>query len=124
MTVASVLTVLTLAPAPAGLAQSAGDRQYADPLVTGDGQSGQQSPSSPGDGPSGGDTPTSSPSAPAPTSAPDTATSVAGETASAPQGTLPHTGAEPLGLAAIGLALTACGALALATARRCRHARR
>jgi len=122
VTVASVLTVLALAPAPAGLAQSAGDRQYADPLVTdGDGQSGQQSPSSPGDGASGGDTPASSPSTPAPT--PDTAAGIAGETAASPQATLPRTGAEPLMLAMAGLALTACGTLALATARRRRHAR-
>jgi LPXTG-motif cell wall-anchored protein len=121
-TVAAVLTVLALTPTTAALAQSAGDRQYADPLVTdGDGQSGQRSPSSQGDG----DTPTSAPAAPAPAAAPnDTTSSLAGETAAAPRSTLPHTGTEPLALAAIGLALAAAGWLALALPHRWRHARR
>lgn len=121
-TVAAVLAVLALAPASTALAQSAGDRQYSDPLVTdGGGQSGQQSPSSPG----GGDTPTSAPATPAPAAAPDDTTSnVAGESAATSQATLPHTGAEPLALAAIGLALAAAGGLALALPRRRRHARR
>jgi LPXTG-motif cell wall-anchored protein len=120
--VAAVLTVLALTPTTAAVAQSAGDRQYADPLVTdGGGQSGQQSPSSQGDG----DTPTSAPAAPAPAPGPDdTTSSVAGETAAAPQATLPHTGTEPLALAALGLALASIGGLALALPRRRRHARR
>jgi hypothetical protein len=116
-TVAAVLTILALSPATAALAQSAGDRQYADPLVT----DGQSSPSSQGDGASGGDTPTSAPATPAP--APDTPSSTAAETAAAPQAALPRTGAEPLALAATGLALAACGALGLALPRRARHAR-
>lgn len=121
-TAAAVLAVLAVAPTAAAVAQSAGDRQYADPLVTdGGGQSGQQSPSSQG----GGDTPTSAPATPAPATGPDdTASSVAGEAAAAPQATLPHTGSEPLALAAIGLALAAAGGLALALPRRWRHARR
>lgn len=121
-TVAAVLTVLALTPVSAVLAQSAGDRQYADPLVTdGGGQSGQQSPSSQGDG----DTPTSAPATPAPATGPDDTTSgVAGEAAAAPEATLPHTGAEPLALAAIGIALATAGGLALALPRGWRHARR
>jgi LPXTG-motif cell wall-anchored protein len=121
-TVVTVLAVLTLAPVGAATAQSAGDRQYSDPLVTdGGGQSGQQSPSSQGDG----DTPTSAPATPAPAGGPDDTTSnVAGETAAESGATLPHTGAEPLALAAIGLALATAGGLALALPRRRRHARR
>jgi len=119
-TAAAVLAVLALSPVTAALAQSAGDRQYADPLVT-DGQSGQQAPSSQGDGASGSDTPTSAPAPPAP--APDTPSSSAAETTAAPAATLPHTGAEPLALAAAGMALAACGALGLASPRRARHAR-
>jgi len=121
-TIAAVLAVLALAPTTAAVAQSAGDHQYADPLVTDDGgQSGQQSPSSQG----GGDTPTSVPATPTPTPVPDdTTSSVAGEIAAASQATLPHTGTEPLALAAIGLALATAGGLALALPRRRRHARR
>ncbi len=120
-TVVAVFAVLTLAPTTAAVAQSAGDRQYADPLVTDGGQSGQQSPSSQGDG----DTPTSAPVTPAPTAGSDDTTSgVAGETSAAPEATLPHTGAEPLALAAVGLAFATAGGLALALPCRRRHARR
>jgi LPXTG-motif cell wall-anchored protein len=120
-TVAAALAVLALAPTSAAMAQSAGDRQYADPLVTDDGgQSGQQPPAS-----QGGDTPTSAPATPAPASAPDdTTSSVADETPAASETTLPHTGTKPLALAAIGLALAMAGGLALASPRRRRHARR
>ena len=121
-TVAGVLAVLTLAQTTAAVAQSAGDRQYADPLVTdGGGQSGQQSPPSQGNG----DTPTSAPAAPAPTAGADDSTSSPGsESAATPQATLPHTGTEPLVLAAVGLALALGGGLALALPRHQRHARR
>ena len=116
-TVAGVLAVLTLAPTTAAVAQSAGDRQYADPLVTdGGGQSGQQSPPSQGNG----DTPTSAPAV----GADDSTSSPGSESAATPQATLPHTGTEPLVLAAVGLALALGGGLALALPRHQRHARR
>ena len=118
-TAAAVLTVLALAPAASALAQSAGDRQYADPLVTdGGGQSGQQSPASPG----GDATPAPEP-APT-TAAPDDSSAVATDTAAPPaEATLPRTGGEPVPLAIAGLALAAAGALGLALPRRSRHAR-
>jgi hypothetical protein len=121
-TTAAVLTVLALAIPSSALAQSAGDRQYADPLVTdGGGQSGQQSPSSPGS--DGAATPE-----PAPTPAPapdDGSAAVTSNAAPAPaEAALPRTGAEPLALALTGLILAACGALGLALPRRARHARR
>ncbi len=121
-TAAAVLTVLALSAPPSALAQGAGDRQYADPLVTdGGGQSGQQSPSSQG----GAD---GTPPEPAPTPAPvpDDSSAVTGDDAvsAAAEATLPRTGAEPLGVALAGLALAACGALGLALPRRARHARR
>lgn len=121
-TVAAVLTLLTLASPSSALAQSAGDRQYADPLVTdGGGQSEQRSPSSP----DGHDAATPEP-APAPAPAPaDSSAAVTGDTAAAPaETTLPRTGAEPLPMALGGLLLAACGALGLALPRHGRHARR
>jgi LPXTG-motif cell wall-anchored protein len=122
-TAAAVLTVLTLAAPPSVLAQGAGDRQYADPLVTdGGGQSGQQqSPSSQG----GNDAAAPEP-APPPAPVPDDSSAVTSDdTASAAaEATLPRTGAEPLSLALAGLGLAACGALGLALPRRARHARR
>ncbi len=123
MTVAAALTVLTLTAPSSALAQSAGDRQYADPLVTdGGGQSGQQSPSSPG----GDGSATPEPPAPTPVPAPDdSSAAVTDATPVAPaETTLPHTGAEPLALGLAGLALAACGAAGLALPRRARHARR
>jgi LPXTG-motif cell wall-anchored protein len=122
MTLAAALTVLTLTAPSSALAQSAGDRQYADPLVTDGGdRSGQQSPSSQGD--DGAATP-EPPPAPAP--APDdSSAAVTNDATAAPaEATLPHTGAEPLALALAGLALAACGAVGLALPRRARHARR
>jgi LPXTG-motif cell wall-anchored protein len=109
--------VLTVAPMSSALAQSAGDRQYADPLVT-DGQSDPQPAQ-----PQGGDTPTSSPAEPSPAPAPDTTLPDGAEIAAPSEATLPRTGAEPLALALAGLALAACGALGLALPRRSRHAR-
>jgi hypothetical protein len=121
-TAASVLTVLTLAAPSFALAQSAGDRQYADPLVTdGDGQSEPQSPP-----PQGGDGDAPATPAPTPAPAPDGSSAVAGDdtAAAAAEATLPRTGAEPLVLALTGLILAACGALGLALPGRARHARR
>jgi LPXTG-motif cell wall-anchored protein len=120
-TVAAVLTVLALTPTSLALAQSAGDRQYADPLVTDGGdQSGQQSPSA-----QGGDDRSPSEPTPTPSPAPDDSSAVATSDAAAPaETTLPHTGAEPRVLAAAGLVLAACGALGLALPRRARDARR
>ena len=124
-TALAALAVLT-GPAPAALAQSAGDNQYADPLVTDDGgdQSGQRSPAAPkddtpshtgdraeGDHPPGAVPKRTGDGRPRPTTAP------------AAEATLPHTGAEPLALAAAGLVLVALGTLGLALARRGRHAR-
>jgi len=122
VTVAAALTVLALTAPSSALTQSAGDRQYADPLVTeGGGRSGQQAPSSPGG--DGSATPE-----PAPTPAPTPGDSPAAVTDAAPvapaEATLPHTGAEPLALALTGLALAACGVVGLALPRRARHARR
>jgi LPXTG-motif cell wall-anchored protein len=120
--VVAVFTVLALAIPSSALAQSAGDRQYADPLVTdGGGQSGQQSPPSQGDDGGGAPEP-----APAPVPAPDdSSAAVTDDPPVAPaEATLPHTGAEPLALALAGLALVACGAVGLALPRRGRHARR
>jgi hypothetical protein len=120
VTAAAVLTVLASMPTSLAFAQSAGDRQYADPLVTdGGGQSEQRSPSSQSDG----DTPTSSPAEPAPAPAPDTTSSDGAEVAAPAAATLPRTGAEPVAVALAGLALAACGALGLALPRGSRHAR-
>jgi len=120
-TVAAMLTVLTLATPSSALAQSAGDRQYADPLVTdGDGRSGQQSPSSPGGDDAAAPDPTPTP-APTPD---DSSAAVTDDAAAATaEATLPRTGAEPLALALTGLVLAACGALGLASPRRARDAR-
>jgi LPXTG-motif cell wall-anchored protein len=115
LTAAAVLAVLALSPATAALAQSSGDRQYADPLVTGDGQQPDRRSSSSGDGATSAPTP----SAPAPGSA---AGPTADVVAAPAEPTLPRTGAEPLALAIAGLALTALGGLVLATSRRVRHA--
>jgi LPXTG-motif cell wall-anchored protein len=116
-----MLTVLVLAPTSSALAQSAGDRQYADPLVTDGGdQSGQQSPSAQSSDDASPPEPT-----PTPSPAPGDSSAVAtGDAATPAETTLPHTGAEPLVLAAAGLVLAACGALGLALPRRARHARR
>lgn len=114
-------TVLTLAAPSYALAQSAGDRQYADPLVTDGGGQSKQSPS-----PQGGDGAATPAPAPSPAPAPDdSSAATGGDAAPAPaQATLPRTGAEPLLLALAGLVLAACGALGLALPRRARHARR
>jgi len=114
-----MLPILVLALPSVALAQSAGDRQYADPLVTdGGGQSGQQSPPAATRDDAGAPEP---PPTPSPT--PDDASATANSEAPA-AGALPRTGAEPLELAGIGAVLTACGALGLALPRRARHARR
>lgn len=112
-----MFAILALALPSAALGQSAGDRQYADPLVTG-GQSDPQPAQ-----PQGGDTPTSSPAEPSPARAPDTTLPDGAEIAAPSEATLPRTGAEPLALALAGLALVACGVLGLALPRRSRHAR-
>jgi LPXTG-motif cell wall-anchored protein len=115
----ALLAVLALAPAPAALAQSAGDRQYADPLV-GDGDQPQQSPQpSPDDGGDDGSTPAT----PAPAPAPDSGAGAAAETAApGTEAALPRTGGDARLLAGLGAALIAAGALGLAVARRSRDA--
>jgi LPXTG-motif cell wall-anchored protein len=123
-TALAVLAVLILAPAPAATAQSAGDRQYSDPLVGGgrDRSGAQTPPAGSGDGSNA-----PAPSAPTPATpsapAPETPPATAGETAATPSATLPRTGADAPALAGLGLALIAIGALGLATARRRGHAR-
>jgi LPXTG-motif cell wall-anchored protein len=101
----------TSAAAPVASAQSAGDRQYSDPLVEGDGS--RQPPPEPrsgGEDSAGATTPTPPAGAPAP-SADDGAS--AGEPAA-----LPRTGAETVPLAVAGLVLLALGALARPRGRR------
>lgn len=117
----AVLTVLALMPTSSAFAQSAGDNQYADPLVTeGNGQSGRQSPSSQG----GAGDDTAAPKPPvATTPAPDTGSGAVASDAPS-ETALPYTGADPLALAVAGLALVAIGAMGLALPRRWRHARR
>ncbi|NLT07126.1 MAG: hypothetical protein GXY03_12550 [Solirubrobacterales bacterium] len=132
LTVALALLALALLPASSAVAQSAGDRQYSDPLVTDGG--GQQPEPAP-------DTPTSSDgsgqgAAPSPaTGSGDASGAVdlpagaepAQEFADDPSssaGTLPRTGADAALLAGLGLAALALGALGLAVARDPRHARR
>jgi len=112
-TALATLTVIALSIAPAALAQSAGDDQYADPLAGG-GQEPQQSPSAP----SGGNEPSEPAPAPAPPapSGPDTSTSgntATGSATTAPVGDerLPHTGAEPVPIVATGLLLLLGGSL-------------
>jgi LPXTG-motif cell wall-anchored protein len=119
----AVLAVLALGPASAALAQSAGDRQYTDPLAGG-GQSQPQprQDDTPVDSGTTDDAGTSAPAAPTP--APDSSSSAAAETTAAPQAALPRTGADTLLVAVLGLALTAGGWMALALPRRSRHARR
>ena len=115
---AALVSLLLLgAPAPAALAQSAGDEQYQDPLP--------QAP--PGDGggggAAGGDGPPIPPQGPDSTGAPpsdsgpDATTGAPGATTAA--GELPRTGAEPVLMAAFGFALLLTGAgLRLAAPRR------
>jgi LPXTG-motif cell wall-anchored protein len=122
LTVGVALLALVMTLPPAALAQSAGDRQYSDPLVTDGGD--EPSPSADPDtpvssddpAPAGGDTGTTTPPAgaePAATAAP---------AAEAP--TLPHTGSDAWLLALAGVALSASGGFALAAARRPRDASR
>jgi LPXTG-motif cell wall-anchored protein len=123
-TVAALLALL-LALSPTSLAQSAGDRQYSDPLVTDGGGDSDDGPAA--DGP---DAPVSSDD-PAPTTGdsgtvapPAGAEPAVAADSTATTAALPHTGADPLPLALAGLLLTAAGGLGLAVARRPRDARR
>jgi LPXTG-motif cell wall-anchored protein len=116
LTVVAALLALFLVPASAALAQSAGDRQYADPLVT---DGGQDPPPADPDTPVSSDDPASGD-----TGAGTTAPPPGAEPAAADAATLPHTGSDTWLVALIGAALTAGGALALAAARPPRHARR
>jgi LPXTG-motif cell wall-anchored protein len=100
-------SIALCACAPAALAQSAGDRQYSDPIV-GDGGGSTDQPS---ETPSGPDTPTSSDDAPSTGSAAPSAPPPAGAEP-ATTSALPRTGADAGLLAAIGLTLLAAGALA------------
>jgi len=106
----AVLALVALAVAvPAAFAQSAGDRQYADPL--GGGNSGQDSAPQQ---PQGNDTPTSSDDVPSePAAGTDDATPLPPGVEPAvadPAATLPRTGASAPLLALLGTALLALGA--------------
>lgn len=103
-TVAALLA--SFAFATGASAQSAGDKQYADPLVNGGGQSQQQEQSSPQPQTGSG---TSSPTAP-PTSSLAPTQADAGTVAS-DAAALPRTGADVGLLAALGLLLFATGIL-------------
>jgi LPXTG-motif cell wall-anchored protein len=113
-TVVTALAILMLTPAPAALAQSAGDEQYADPLAGDGGGQEQQAPQSRNDGGSGDSG----------ASAPATPTPAAPVPEAAPEAALPRTGTDARLPAGLGVALTAIGAAGLAAARRSRHARR
>ena len=110
--VALVALAMLLLAAPAALAQSAGDRQYSDPLAGGDGQGapaprpqGGDAPADSG-APAGGETPTPVPEPVAPT-----ATDGAETAPGSPSAALPRTGADAALLAVLGLALLTVGAL-------------
>jgi LPXTG-motif cell wall-anchored protein len=121
LTVPLAILALLLAPASTALAQSAGDRQYSDPLVTdgGDDPPPATDPDTPvsSDDPAPADSDTGS-------TAPPAGAEPAATAADSDAATLPHTGSDTWLLALIGVALTAGGALALALARAPRHARR
>lgn len=110
----ATLALWALGPVGAA-AQSAGDRQYADPLA-----GGGQEPAPPSGGGTGADqpdapTPVPAPTAPAP-SGPDTSTGGADGSTAAPAAggeTLPHTGAEPVPAVATGLLLLLLGGVLL-----------
>lgn len=100
---AFALLALSLA-APVSFAQSAGDDQYADPIV-GDGGGEQPAPQpKPGGGGETDAPPVESPSTAAP--AADSAATTSGESA-----TLPRTGVDAWWFAAIGATLLAVGLL-------------
>jgi LPXTG-motif cell wall-anchored protein len=91
--------------AGAAFAQSAGDRQYADPLAGDDGAGGRQEPQQPPSGADDSPGTTATPPASAPAPSAGSATSADGSA------TLPRTGMESSPLVAVGLALLALGAL-------------
>jgi LPXTG-motif cell wall-anchored protein len=99
----SLVLLALLATAPAAIAQSAGDRQYADPLGGGDGSGQDAAPQ-----PQGGDAPASSDDAP--TAPPSGSGTSALPPGAEPAQTLPRTGGDAALLAAVGLALLAAGA--------------
>jgi LPXTG-motif cell wall-anchored protein len=120
LTVVVALLALVLTLSPAALAQSAGDRQYSDPLVTDGGD--EPSPGADPDTPVSSDDP-----APADGDAGTAAPTAGAEPTAAPAAdvaTLPHTGSDAWLLALAGVALTAGGGLTLAAARRPRDAPR
>lgn len=93
--------VANLALVAGASAQNAGDKQYADPLVEGGGQSQQQKqPSTRSQDPGGSATIAPSNKSAAPTTGSETATDTAA---------LPHTGADTALLAFFGAALLAAG---------------
>ncbi len=108
LSLAAIAIALALFGAAGAAAQSAGDRQYADPLAGGGQQEPRQSPATP----DGGDAPSTP--APAPTSpAPSGSGTGYGTPTPAPASgaTLPHTGAEPVPIVATGLLLLLGGGL-------------
>jgi len=126
LTVALALLALALAPAPAALGQSAGDDQYADPLVTDGEGGGTDQPADPAP-----DTPTSD-AGEQPAPAPTDATGAVDLPAGAEPGdafaddpataeALPRTGVDAWLLAALGLASLVAGTVGLAATRDSRH---
>jgi LPXTG-motif cell wall-anchored protein len=116
--IAALLAVLAVAAAPgAAPAQSggAGDDQYVDP-IGGNSQQHSNSGGSNSSGGSNGPTLSSTPTLSAQASPTTTASPTSGSTAQ----TLPRTGADPLVVAAFGVALLLAGAV---LRRRLRHGR-
>lgn len=101
LSLAAIAIALTSFGAASAAAQSAGDRQYADPLAGGGQQEPRQSPATPDGG--------ESPSAPAPAPAPPTPSSPA--TSAPTEQALPRTGIEPGWIAMAGLLLLTGGSL-------------
>ena len=96
----AILASLFLLAAPAtGLAQSAGDEQYVDPIE-------EPAPPSDGETPSGSGTAPSAPSAPAAPAEPGTAGTTATPTAA---GEIPRTGMDAVLIALAGSALLLAG---------------
>lgn len=133
LTVALALLALGAVAAPSALAQSAGDEQYRDPLVT----ERDQRPAEPAPGGRPGDSeapPASGPSgtvdappssdAPATAPAPERVTPGDAFADDAATATLPRTGVDAWLLAALGVAALALGTVGLAVARDPRDARR
>jgi len=114
--IAAVAAVALLALVAAGLtsppalAQSAGDDQYADPIVERGGQDGDQRSDAPAETDDGSDT-AAAPDAATGSQAPTTGAEAGDTPAPSATTTLPRTGAPAALLAGIGLALLAVGAL-------------